>query len=127
MKAGDNMRRFDTSYGMKEELIFIGLQSVDPLRDVNGRGSNSSASRLTEGKSYVVVILMISDNLLQRIDESIFNEKTGWRYHAYDPSGTTPVIYTDINRGKTCVAMTLDGYLPCTGLKEGYFHADDSL
>lgn len=64
------------------------------------------------------------------LDESIFNEKTGWRYHAYAPIGTTPEIDADINRGKTwsiCAAMTLDGYLPCTGLKEGYYNTDDFL
>jgi len=34
------------------------------------------------------------------LDESIFNEKTGWRYHAYAPTGTAPEIHSDINRGK---------------------------
>ena len=64
------------------------------------------------------------------LDESIFNEKTGWRYHGYAPTGTMPEINADINRGKTwsiCAAMTLDGYLPCTGLKEGYFNTGDFL
>ena len=45
-------------------------------------------------------------------------------------TGTAPEIHSDINRGKTwsiCAAMTLDRYLPCTGLKEGYFNADDFL
>jgi hypothetical protein len=31
------------------------------------------------------------------LDESNFNEKTGWRYHSYTPSNATPVIHTDIN------------------------------
>ena len=64
------------------------------------------------------------------LDESIFNEKTGWRYHGYAPTGTVPEINADINRGKTwsiCAAMTLDGYLPCTVLKEGYFNTGDFL
>ena len=26
------------------------------------------------------------------LDESIFNKKTGWRYHAYAPTGTVPEI-----------------------------------
>jgi hypothetical protein len=32
-----------------------------------------------------------------------------------------PEINADINRGKTwsiCAAMTLDGYLPCTGMED---------
>ncbi len=41
----------------------------------------------------------------------------------------TMLIYdADIRRGRTwriCVAMTLNGWLPCTGVKEGYFSSDN--
>ena len=64
------------------------------------------------------------------LDESIFNEKTGWRHHAYAPVGH-PARYTqDIRRGKTWAilpAYTVDGYLPCTAIKEGYFNHEDFL
>jgi transposase len=64
------------------------------------------------------------------LDESIFNEKSGWRHHAYAPVGH-PARYTqDIRRGKTWAilpAYTIDGYLPCTAVKEGYFNREDFL
>jgi transposase len=62
------------------------------------------------------------------LDESIFNEKTGWRYHGYAPIGDEARLSADIQRGRTwsiCSAMALDGWLPCTGIREGYFKADD--
>ena len=59
------------------------------------------------------------------LDESIFNEKTGWRYHTYAPV-SHPARYTqDIARGDTYAilpAYTVNGYLPCTGIKKGYFN-----
>ena len=62
------------------------------------------------------------------LDESIFNEKTGWRHHAYAPIGDEARYDADIRRGRTwsiCAAMTLNGWLPCTGVKEGYFSSDN--
>ena len=64
------------------------------------------------------------------LDESIFNEKTGWRYQAYEPIGSTLRYPADTQRGCTwsiCAAMTVDGYVPCTGVKEGYFKMSDLL
>ena len=63
-------------------------------------------------------------------DESIFNEKTGWRHHAYGPVGHPARYAQDIRRGKTWAilpAYTVDGYLPCTGVKEGYYSREDFL
>lgn len=63
-------------------------------------------------------------------DESIFNEKTGWRYRAYGPIGHNIRYPADVSRGRTwsiCAAMTIDGWLPCTGVKEGYFGTPDLL
>ena len=59
------------------------------------------------------------------LDESIFNEKTGWRYRAYGPIGTALRYPDDIERGCTwsiCAATTIEGWLPCTGVKLGYFN-----
>lgn len=58
------------------------------------------------------------------LDESIFNEKTGWRYHAYGPIGQDIRYPANTQRGRTwsiCAATTVHGWLPCTGIKEGYF------
>ena len=62
------------------------------------------------------------------VDESIFNEKTGWRQHGYAPIGEDAIVVDDINRGSTwsiCSAMTENGWLPCTRTKEGYFNRED--
>lgn len=64
------------------------------------------------------------------LDELIFNEKTGWRHHAYGPIGDDARYSQDIRRGKTWAilpAYTIHGYLPCTGIKEGYYKAEDFL
>jgi len=63
-------------------------------------------------------------------DESIFNEKTGWRYRAYGPIGQDIRYPADVQRGRIwsiCAAMTIEGWLPCTGVKEGYFQTPDLL
>ena len=61
-------------------------------------------------------------------DESIFNEKTGWRYCAYGSIGSLICYPADIRRGRTwsiCAATTISGWLSCTGIKEGYFKLSD--
>ena len=35
------------------------------------------------------------------LDESIFNEKTGWRYHTYDPIEHDVRYPADVQRGRT--------------------------
>jgi hypothetical protein len=62
------------------------------------------------------------------LDESIFNEKTGWRYHVYVPIGQPARYEGDMTRGKTWsiyAAMSLEGWLPCTGVREGYFNSEE--
>ena len=54
-------------------------------------------------------------------DESIFNEKTGWQYQAYGPIGQDIHYSANTQRGWTwsiCAATTVQGWLPCTGVKE---------
>ena len=62
------------------------------------------------------------------LDESIFNEKTGWRHFGYTPIGDEARYPADLWCGNTwsiCAAMMLDGWLPCMNLKQGYFSAND--
>jgi transposase len=64
------------------------------------------------------------------IDETVFNEKTGWRYRGYGPIGQDIRYSADMERGGTwslCVAGTVNGWLPCKGIKEGYFNTEDFL
>jgi transposase len=65
------------------------------------------------------------------LDESIFNEKTGWRHYAYAPVGHEARYMQDIKRGDTYAilpAYTVKyGYLPCTGIKKGYFNNEEFI
>lgn len=64
------------------------------------------------------------------LDESIFKEQTGWRVRGYAPIGVEGRYIGNCNRGNTwsiCAAMTVEGYLPCTGVREGYFNTPDFL
>ena len=72
------------------------------------------------------------DEDLVFLDESIFNEKTGWRHMAYAPIGheaTYSRYSASVRRGKTSwsilAAMTLEGWLDCTGIKEGYYNREN--
>ena len=58
------------------------------------------------------------------LDESIFNEKMEWRYRAYRPIGQDIYYPANVQRGYTqsiCTAMTINGWLLYTRVKEGYF------
>jgi transposase len=57
------------------------------------------------------------------LDESLFNEMTGWRYRGYAPIGVEGRYSGNVTRGETwsiTAVMTLAGYLPCTKVKKGY-------
>jgi transposase len=64
------------------------------------------------------------------LDEAIFNEKTGWRHHAYAPVGHEARYTQSIDRGDTWAilpAYTVHGYLPCTAIKQGYFNMEEFI
>ena len=64
------------------------------------------------------------------LDESIFKEQTGWRCMAYAPIGQPARWSDDMTRGKTwsiLPAYTIDGYLPCTSIREGYYNQEAFL
>ena len=60
------------------------------------------------------------------LNESIFNEKIGWRSFSYGPIGSNGnERYANIQRGRIwsiCVAYTVNSYLPYTRVREGYFN-----
>lgn len=61
------------------------------------------------------------------IDEASFNEATGWRHFAYAPVGEPARYHASRRRGHSwsiLPAYTIDGYLPCTGVKEGWFNGE---
>ncbi|KAK7177785.1 hypothetical protein PSPO01_16169 [Paraphaeosphaeria sporulosa] len=65
------------------------------------------------------------------IDEAVFNEKTGWRHKAYAPVGSECRYSQDIRRGDTWAILPAytaqHGYLPCTGVREGYYSHEDFI
>ena len=61
------------------------------------------------------------------IDESLFKEQSCWRQQAYAPIGNPARWRQNISRGKTfsiLPAYTADGFLPCTGVRLGYFDSE---
>lgn len=64
------------------------------------------------------------------IDESLFKLQTMWRSMAYAPIGDPARYHGDMRRGDTysiLPAYTTAGYLPCTGIKKGYYSKEDIL
>ena len=64
------------------------------------------------------------------IDESLFKAQTGWRCLAYGPIGHPSRWEDDMRRGDTwsiLPAYTVNGYLPCTGIKRGYYNGEAFL
>ena len=64
------------------------------------------------------------------LDESIFKQQTGWRCMAYAPIGQPARYCDDLTRGASwsvLPAYTVDGYLPCTAIREGYFNQEAFL
>ena len=61
------------------------------------------------------------------LDESIFKRQSCWRAMAYSAIGTDARYSEDMRRGDTysiLPAYTLEGYLPCTGIKKGFYNSD---
>ena len=64
------------------------------------------------------------------IDETLFKLQTMWRSMAYAPIGDPARYHADMRRGDTVSilpAYTTAGYLPCTGIKKGYYSKEDIL
>ena len=62
------------------------------------------------------------------LDESIFNKQTDWRHQAYMPIENEAWYDADVRWGWTwsiCAAMTINDWLNCTDIKQGYFNADE--
>lgn len=76
---------------------------------------------------WIAQLLGLTAEQLVFIDETLFNESTGWRQHAWAPIGEPARYNADISRGRSwsvLPAYTIDGYLPCTSIREGYFNTE---
>ena len=76
-------------------------------------------------RGYIADMLNITTEQMVFIDESLFNETTGWRHYAYAPIEQPGRYHASRTRGHSwsiLPAYTIDGFLPCTGVKEGWFN-----
>jgi transposase len=61
-------------------------------------------------------------------DESIFKDQSCWRLTGYGSIGEATRWSQDMTRGITysiLPAYTIDGYLPCTGIKKGFYNNEE--
>ena len=61
------------------------------------------------------------------VDESLFKMMSCWRSMAYGPIGDPARYHDDMDRGDTwsiLPAYTKNGYLPCTGIRKGYYNTE---
>lgn len=64
------------------------------------------------------------------VDEASFNERSGWRRAVNAPVGSSGRYSSDPGVGRTwsiLPAYAIDGYLPCTGIREGQYNAEEFL
>ena len=76
--------------------------------------------------AWIAGLLNITAEQIVAVDESNFNEATGWRRQVYAPIGQPGRYHGDVTRGKSwsvLPAYTVDGYLT-VGIKEGYFSGE---
>ena len=80
--------------------------------------------------AWIAELLHVTAEQLVFIDETLFNESPGWRHRVYALIGQDGRYHADPRRGRSwsvLPAYTVDGYLPCTGFKEGWFNAESFL
>ncbi len=64
------------------------------------------------------------------LDEVLFNKITGWRATAWAPIGKAARYIGDRNREYSwnlLTGYTVDSYLPCYKIKEGYYNKEEFL
>jgi hypothetical protein len=81
-------------------------------------------------RAYMVDMAGILAEQMVFLDESMFNETTGWRLTAWAPIGEAARYTGNMNRGYTwnfLTVYTTTGYLPCYVTREGYFNTETFL
>jgi len=71
--------------------------------------------------------LQLTAEQLVFVDETLFNETTGWHHQAYAPVGESARYQVSRKRGHSwsvLSAYTIDDYLPCIGIREGWFNGE---
>ena len=94
----------------------------------NKKGQRLDSERSEELRAgWRAQLLHLTAEQLVFIDKTLFNETTGWKYNAWAPIGEAARYQGPRTRGRTwsvLPAYTVNGYLPCTGIREGYYNAD---
>ena len=115
-----------------EHGVLVDRSTISRLLKANNQ-SKKKLQQITIGRSKELRRLFkanmarfIAEDLVF-LDESIFNEKTGQRHRAYALIGEEARYEADIRRGLTqsiYAAITIKGWIPYIGVKEGYFSRD---
>ena len=105
------------------------ISNVLKRRRINGKKAQRLGSRRNDELrlQWIADLLGVTAEQLVFVDETLFNETTGWRHRAYAPIGQPARYHADRTRGRSwsvLPAYTIDGYLPCTGIREGWFNGE---
>lgn len=119
---------------LREEYGFQLSQSGVSKLLKRRRFSRKRARRVSQNQSILLRCLWKAEIIGLRasqcvfVDESAFNERTGWRHFAYSQVGQPGRYRGDTTRGRiwsVLPAYTSEGYLSCTLLKEGAIDGDE--
>jgi hypothetical protein len=78
-------------------------------------------------RAYLAEMAHIQAEQMVFLDESLFNEVTGWRLMAWASIGVEGRYLGDRTRGSTwsvLAAYSIIGYLSCVVVREGYFNVE---
>ncbi len=113
-KWGINMHRFTISRILKRR------------RWSNKKGQRVEVRQNDELRlNWIADMLRLTVEQLVFVDESLFNEITGWRHQAYalvDQSARYQASRTREHCWSVLSIYTKDEYLSCTGIREGWFN-----
>jgi transposase len=87
----------------------------------------AAARSLDLRRDYLIEMAGLNAEQLVFLDESLFNESTGWRLTAWAPIGEVGRYFNSRQRGHSwsfLAAYSVLGYLPCYEVREGYHNID---
>ena len=118
-----------------EHEVLVNQSTISRLLRKN-RWSKKELRRISLNHSemlrqqYCDEMSQFTTNDLVFLDEFIFNKKTGWRYRAYALIGEEARYDANVRRGATwniIAAMTINGWLSCTDIKQDYYNTEQFL
>ena len=134
----------EQSWAMQKEMVwflweewglYVSIPTVSRILKRN-RLSDKQAQRVGHRQNeelrlaWIASLLDVTAEQLIFIDEIMFNEAIRWRHTIYASTGEPERYHADPTRGRSwsvLPAYTVDGYLPCTAIREGWFSAEAIL